>query len=103
MPTEERYLEEIARDFIRQWLESAGFYTILVVIDQFIKVQYYILATTTWLEVNVAHAYITEIRRLYGHLRDITLHRGLQFAFKFLKELNWKFNIFLHFVMPNYA
>ena len=47
IPTGERPFEEIARDFVEELPESEGFNAILVIIDRFTKIQYYIPAKTT--------------------------------------------------------
>ena len=47
MPTGARPFEEIEIDFLRELPESIGFHPILVVTDQFTKVQLYIPAKTT--------------------------------------------------------
>ena len=80
MPTGERPFEEITMDFIGELPESEGFNAILVVTDQFIKVQHYILANTTWTAEDVADSYINDIWKLYGLLRHMTSDRGLQFV-----------------------
>ena len=61
MPTGERPFEEIAMDIVGELPESEGFHTILVVTDQFTKVQHYILAKTTWTAEDVADSYINNI------------------------------------------
>ena len=93
MPREERPIKEIAMDFVRELPESEGFNAILVATDQFTKVQHYIPVETTWTAEDVADSYINEIWKLSGLPRHITSDRVLQFASKFLKELNRKLNI----------
>ena len=93
MPTEERPIEEIARDFVGELPESEGCNAILVVTDRFTKVQYYLPAKTRWTAADVANAYINEIWRLHGLPRHITSDRGPQFASKFFQELNRKLKI----------
>ena len=95
MPTGERPFEEIARDFVGELPESEGFNAILVATDQFTKVQHYIPVETTWTAEDVADSYINEIWKLSGLPRHITSDRVLQFASKFLEELNRKLNITL--------
>ena len=80
-------------DIVGQLPESEGFNAILVVTDQFTKVQHYIPAKTTRTAEDMANSYINDIWKLYGLPRHITLDRGPQFALKFLKELNRKLNI----------
>jgi len=75
-------------DFIGELPESEGFNAILVVTDQFTKVQHYTPAKTTWTASDIAAIYINEIWRLYGLPKHITSDRGPQFASKFLKEIN---------------
>ena len=93
MPTGKHPCKKIAMDFVGELLESDAFNAILVVIDRFTKVQYYILAKTTWIAEDVADSYINDMCKLYGLPRHITSDRGPQFASKFLKELNQKLNI----------
>ena len=59
--TEEHPFEKIGMDFVGELPESEGFNPILVVTDWFTKVQYYILAKTTWTAEEVADCYITDI------------------------------------------
>ena len=79
-------------DFVVELLESEGFNAFLVVMDRFIKVQHYIAAKTTWTAEDLADSYIHDIWKLHGLLRHINSGRGLQFASKFLKELNQNLN-----------
>ena len=80
MPTGERPFEEIAIDFGGELPESEGINAILVVTDQFTKVQYFVPGKTTWTAENVADSYINNIWKLYGLLRYITSDHGPQFA-----------------------
>ena len=96
MPTGEHPFEEIAMDFVKELPDSEGYNTILVVTDRFTKVHYYIAAKTTWILEDITQSYINHIWRLYGLPRDITMNCSLQFAFKFLTEVNWKLNINPH-------
>ena len=89
-------------DFVRELRESEGFHAILVVTDQFTKVQHYIPAKTTWTAEDVADSYINDIWKLYGLPRHITLDGGPQFASKFLQELNRKLNINLRLSTANH-
>ena len=93
MPTGERPFEEIAMDFIGELPVSEGFNAILGVTDWFTKVQYFVLAKTTWTAEDVANSYVNDIWKQYGLLKHITSHCSLQFALKFLKELNRKVHI----------
>ena len=82
MATGERPVEEIAKDFIGELLESEGFNAILVVTDRFIKVQHYVPGKTTCTAAGVANAYINEIWWLHELPPHITSDRGPQFASK---------------------
>jgi len=93
MPTVKCPFEEIAMDFGGELPESEGFNAILIITDQFTKIQQYIPAKTTWTTEDVANIYITDIWRLYGLPRHITSDRGPQFTSGFLRELNGKLNI----------
>ena len=75
-------------NFIRELPESKGFHTILVVTDQFSKVQDYILANTTWTAEDVTDSCIHNIWKLYGLLRHTTSNCGPQLASNFLQEQN---------------
>ena len=59
-------------DFVGELPESEGFNAILVITDQFTKVQYYIPAKTSWTAADVMDAYICYIWKLYGLPRYIT-------------------------------
>jgi len=88
MPTGERPFKEIAMDFVGELPESEGFNAILVITDQFTKVQHYIPAKTTCTASDIAAIYINEIWRLYGLLKYITSDHRPQFALKLLKKIN---------------
>ena len=75
-------------DFIREFPESEGFNAILVITDQFTKVQYYILFETTYAAEDHANCYINDIWSLHGYPKHTTRDNGLQYAWKFLKEIN---------------
>ena len=93
MPIRERPFEELAMDFVDGLPESEGFNAILVSKARFTKVQHYLPAKTTLTAADVDNAYITKFWRLHGVARHITSDGGPQFAYKFYKELNRKFNI----------
>ena len=80
--------QEIATHFVGELPEWEAFKGILVVTDQFTKVQQYIAAKTTWNTENVANSYIKNIWKLYSLSRHICLDSGLQIIQKLLKELN---------------
>ena len=88
MPTGEPPFEEIAMDFVGELPESEGFNVILVVTDQFSKVQHYIPAETTWTAEDVVESYINDIWKLYGLPRHLTSDHAPQFTSKFHKVLN---------------
>ena len=60
MPTWERPFKKIAMDIVGELPESEGFNAILVITDQCIKVQHYILAKTTWTAEDVTDSYIND-------------------------------------------
>ena len=93
IPTEECLFEEVAIDFLRELPESQGFNTILVVTNQCTKVQHYAPAKRTCTAKDITDSYINNIWKLYGLLGHIPSDCGLQFASKFLTELNQKLNI----------
>ena len=66
MPTGERSFKDIAMDFVGELPDSEGCNAILVVMDQFTKVQHYIAAKTTWTAEDVAYAYINNIWKLHN-------------------------------------
>ena len=98
IPTANRTFVKIAIDLVVELPESEGFNAILIMADQFSKLQHYISAKTTWIAGDVANVYINEIWRLYKLLRHITSHCSLQFAskFKFLRKRNRKLEIIHH-------
>ena len=83
IPIGERFFEEIATDFVGELLESEGFNAILLVVDRFTKIQYYIAAKTTRSTEDVADSYINDIWKLCGLPKHVTSDRGPQFTSKF--------------------
>ena len=67
MPIGQHPFEEIALDFVGELSESEGFHAILVVTDQFTKVQDYIPAKTTYTAEDVTDPYINDMWKLYGY------------------------------------
>ena len=78
MPIVERLFAAIAMDFVAELLESEGFNAILVVTDQFTKVQHYIPAKTNYTTENVANSYINDMWNLSGLRKHVTSNRGPQ-------------------------
>ena len=103
MLTRNRPFKEIAIDFVGELPESEGFNVILVITDQFTKVQHHIPVRTTWTTVDVADAYICYVWKLYGLLRHITSDHGPQFESLFAKELNKKLDIGLRLSTPYHS
>ena len=101
--TEEDLFVEIAIDVIREFPQSEGHNTNLVATDWFTQVQHYIKAKTTCTATDIANSYINNIWRLYGLQRHNTLDTSPQCAFKFIRELNCKFNINLSLATYYYA
>ena len=64
IPTGEHLFKEIVMDFIGELLKSEGFNVILVVTDQFTKVQYCILPKTTCIMEVLANFHINTIWKL---------------------------------------
>ena len=93
MPRGEFHFEEIAIDFVRESLDTETFQAILVVRDQFTKVQDYILARTTCTAEDFADYYVNDIWKLYNIPRYITSNLGMQFPLKLPLEWNGKLNI----------
>ena len=93
MPTGERPSKEIAVDFLTELPESEGFNAILVVIDQFTKVQYYIQAKTIWIVKLVAHSCIHNVWSGYGLPRHTNADWAPWFGLNVLQEPNCNFNI----------
>jgi len=48
-------------DFIGELPESDGYNAILVIIDHFTKMQYYIPAKTSWTSEDIANAYLCDV------------------------------------------
>ena len=92
-PTRKCLFKQMGMDFVAESPESGVFNAIIVITEQFTKVQDYIQTKTTWTPEDIADPYINDIWKLYGLLRQITSHCSSQFAYKFFKVLNWKLNI----------
>ena len=88
IPTGEGPFKEMAMEFVRELPKSGGYSAIVVIADEFTKVQRYMLVKTTWTAEDVANSSINDIWKLFVPLRDITSDWDLQFSFKFVKELN---------------
>ena len=88
IPTGERPFKEIAMNFDGEIPGWEGFKAILVVIDQFTKVQGYIPAMSNCTAEDVANSYINNIWRLCSLPKHITSNGSLQFASKFQQEWN---------------
>ena len=89
----ERALQEIAMDCVAELPESELFNPMLVVTDQFTKVQGYIAAKTTCTAENNVDLYLNNIWKLNGLSRQITSDCALQCAPKLLKEMNSSLNV----------
>ena len=75
-------------DFIGELPKSDGYNAILVIIDRFTKIQYYIPAKTSWTNEDVVNTYPYDIWRLHRLPKHITSDRGLQFTSAFCRALN---------------
>ena len=93
MPTRTIPFQEIAMDFIGKLPDSEGFNAILLITDQFTKMQIYIPAKTTWTSEDIANAYLYEVWKLFSLPTHVTSNRGPQFASAFPKALNKKLDI----------
>ena len=85
IPIGEHPFEEIGMDFVGELPESEVFNAILVVADWFIKVQYYILAKTSWTAEDIVDSNINYIWNASGLPKHITSDCESQFAYKLLK------------------
>ena len=95
-------MQEIGIGFIGELLESVGINTILGVPDQFTKIQDYIPAMTISTAEHAADSNSNTIWKLCGLPRHIVSDHSLQFAVKFLKDLNCKLKINLHLSTANH-
>ena len=59
--TGERVWEELDIDFIGELLERDNYNTILLIVDHFIKVQYYIFTKTSWTSEDIINTYYNNI------------------------------------------
>ena len=80
-------------DFIGELPESEGYNAILVIINQFTKMQHYIPVHTNWTAEDVGNAYICIVWKYYGLPKHITSDYGPQFASAFWKEISLKLDI----------
>ena len=71
-------------NFVAELPESGDFNAIVVVTDQFTKVQHYIPAKATWTAEYVADSYMNNMWKLHGLARDMNSDRSTQFAMQFL-------------------
>jgi len=78
--------QEISIDIIGPLPKLNGMDTIVVIVDQFMKMIRLKATTTNISSEGIAKIYRDEIWKLYGVPRKILSNRGLQFASKFMKE-----------------
>ena len=82
-------------DFVEELTESESYNTILIINDQFRKMQCYILARTTWMAIDIANTHINEIWKYFGLPKAIPSDWGPQFVSECWKEINRKLGIIL--------
>ena len=76
VPIEEDLSKQIEIHVVRELPQSEAFHAFLVIMDQLIQVQYYILAKATYTAAEIMDAYCQKIWRLYSLHRHITLDRN---------------------------
>jgi transposase InsO family protein len=81
--------EEISIDFIvRLPTMQSGYDSIWVIVDQFLKVAYFIPIKTTYKGAKLPELYIARIVCLHGVPKKIASDRGTQFTSRFWEKLH---------------
>uniref|UniRef100_A0A803JWE8 Gypsy retrotransposon integrase-like protein 1 n=1 Tax=Xenopus tropicalis TaxID=8364 RepID=A0A803JWE8_XENTR len=87
LPVPERPWERISMDFIVDLLKSAGFNTIMVVVDGLTKMAHFIPLSGLPSAATTAEVFIREIFRLHGLPKVVISDRGSQFTSRFWRSL----------------
>lgn len=66
---------------------QAGYDAIWVIMDQLMKLAYFLIVKTTYLLKKYAEAYVNEIVRLHKVLKDIVFDHDLRFTSNFWQAL----------------
>ncbi|WP_369008136.1 transposase family protein, partial [Bacillus sp. SRB_331] len=83
----------ISMDFIVKLPKSAGFDSILVVVDRYTKMAHFIPCNETVTSCDLANLVFANIFKLHGLPTDIVSDRGPQFVAQFWKHLLKSFHI----------
>ena len=78
----------ISADFIMKLSLAQGYNSILVVVDRFTKMAYFVPTTEKTSTEELAQLFRDNIWKLYGLPDSIILNRGPQFMAGMMKELN---------------
>jgi len=78
----------ISADFITKLPLAQGYNSILVVVDQFTKIAYFMPTTEKTIAEGLARMFRDNVWQLHGLPESIISDRGLQFAAGVMKELN---------------
>jgi IS30 family transposase len=84
-------------DFIKQFYDSEGYTTILVVVDHFNKQALFILTHDTITSAQLAKLFIIHVFSKHGVSSHVTSDRGSKFVSCFFRSLRKALNMKLHF------
>jgi len=84
----ERTWSHISADFITKLPLAQGYDSILVVVDQFTKMAYFVPTTEKTTAKGLARLFRDNVWRLHGLPERIISDRGPQFAVGLMRELN---------------
>jgi len=84
----ERTWSHISADFITKLPLAQGYNSILVVMDQFTKMAYFVPTTEKTMAEGLARLFRDDVWHLHGLPKSIISDRGPQFAVGLMRELN---------------
>src|ERR1700709_1439623 len=97
LPIPKKPWNSISMDFIKQLPDSAGFTTILVVIDRLSKQGIFIPTYDTITSPELAKLFLLHVFSKHGVPAHVTSDRGTEFILHFFRSLGKALDIHLHF------
>ena len=97
LPIPEKPWNSLSMDFIEHLPSSAGFTSILVIVDRFSKQAIFIPTYDTISAPDLAQLFVTHVFSKHGVPSHVTSDRGSEFVSHFFRSLGKALNIRLHF------